>query len=314
MKLPEYLSTSVEKTLEHTKLKTLVESRVKLTENYKDIRKNADPIKTENDFYTYLLSRLPATYNVSYQVLEMLKEYPIKSMIDIGAGPATSTYAALELFEGLEKLTLVERNKFFLDFSRSTLEQEFENITANFIKSDIQTHTFDQSHDLAVIAYVINELEEKKKEELITKVWAKTNRFLVVIEPGTPKGFENIRKIRSLLLTLEANIIAPCTHINDCPISGGDWCHFYKRIERNRMQKYLKTATESYEDEKYAYMIFTKDKIAYEDKKRIIRFPQILKGHSDLHVCSNKGIENITISAKNPDYKKLKKLDWGDTI
>lgn len=314
MKLPEYLTESLESTLVHTKLKNLVESRMKLTESYKDIRKNTDPIKTENDFYTYLISRLPATYNVSYQVLEMLKGQPIKSMLDIGSGPGTSIYAGLEIFEGLEKLTLVERNKFFLDFSRNTLEKEFEHIPTSFIKTDLQSHTFDQNHDLAIMSYVLNELEESKKEEIINKIWNKANKFLVIIEPGTPKGFENIRKIRKLLLSLNANIVAPCTHLNTCPISDGDWCHFYKRIERNRMQKYLKTATESYEDEKYSYVIFSKDKITYTDKKRIIRFPKILKGHSDLQVCSNKGIENITISAKDSNYKKAKKLDWGDEL
>ena len=103
MKQPEYLYESIKKVSSSKKLKHILESRIKITESYKNIEDNIDPIKTENDFISYLLSRFPSTYPVSHQIISMLKEFDIKSLIDIGAGPATCTYASLEIFKNLSK-------------------------------------------------------------------------------------------------------------------------------------------------------------------------------------------------------------------
>ncbi|MEK7433126.1 MAG: small ribosomal subunit Rsm22 family protein [Cyanobacteriota bacterium] len=329
MKQPEYLYESIKKVSSSKKLKHILESRIKITESYKNIEDNIDPIKTENDFISYLLSRFPSTYPVSHQIISMLKEFDIKSLIDIGAGPATCTYASLEIFKNLSNITLVERNPFFLDFSKTVLRENFKSLNFNFVREDLTRFKYDDFYDVGIMSYVINELDDNKKEETLKKIWSKINDFLIIIEPGTKKGFENIRKTRELLIKEKGYIYAPCTHNLACPIKDDDWCHFYKRVERTKEQMYLKSATESYEDEKFAYLIVSKkeltqlanfksnedeDENSNNKKSRIIRFPRILKGHVSFEICNESGINKLTVSAKNKNYKSSKKLSWGDLI
>ncbi|MFN8672315.1 MAG: small ribosomal subunit Rsm22 family protein [Candidatus Sericytochromatia bacterium] len=319
MRIPEYLNEKVKAYSENKKLKNIFKNREQITKDYKELKNNSDPIKTENDLVSYLLSRLPSTYAVSYNVLEKLNEFEqfknvsneIKSIIDIGAGPATSTYACLDLFESIEELTLIERNNFFIEFAKNTLIDNFPSLKANIIKDNIKNINFEKNYDIAIISYVLNELEDNTKLKLINDIWEKTN-FLIIIEPGTPRGFESIRKIKNLY---KESVLAPCTHNLICPLEENDWCHFYKRIERTKEQKYLKNATESYEDEKFSYLILAKNNLLEREKRsRIIRHPKIMKGHISLKTCSENGVKEETYSAKNNNYKEIKKLSWGDSV
>jgi ribosomal protein RSM22 (predicted rRNA methylase) len=117
-----------------------------------------------------------------------------------------------------------------------------------------------------------------------------------------------------MLLNKGAHITAPCPHTDQCPMEKDDWCHFYCRVERNRLYKFLKGGEAPFEDEKYSFMAFSK-----EEKKlplyRILRHPKIYKGHVMLTVCSKKGIQDITVTKKEKErYRDAKKLKAGDTF
>ena len=55
---------------------------------------------------------------------------------------------------------------------------------------------------------------------------------MIVVEPGSPKGFRYIHSFREWIITTknrdEANIVAPCPNHNECPLarSTDSWCHF----------------------------------------------------------------------------------------
>ena len=167
---------------------------------------------------------------------------------------------------------------------------------------------------MVITSYVINELTEADRQTAIMKMWNATNRLLVIIEPGTPDGFSHILQARKMLLEKGANIVAPCTHCSECPVAKDDWCSFYTRVSRSRMQKQTKNGELGYEDEKFSYIAFSKDVVSGPEA-RILRHPQINSGYVRVKLCTQNGVEEKTYSKKEKEiYKKVKKLDAGDTI
>ena len=68
------------------------------------------------------------------------------------------------------------------------------------------------------------------------RLWQAARIALVIVEPGTPKGFALIRAIRDELLVAGAPIAAPCPGPVPCPMAGADWCHFAARVERSSLR------------------------------------------------------------------------------
>src|SRR5580698_3898890 len=72
-------------------------------------------IRTEADALAYALARMPATYAAVTASLNALREinpgFAPKSLLDVGAGPGTATWAAAEAFASLEDFTLLDANR-----------------------------------------------------------------------------------------------------------------------------------------------------------------------------------------------------------
>ena len=99
-----------------------------------------------------------------------------------------------------------------------------------------------------------------------------------------------------------------------CPIKKGDWCHFSTRVSRSKLHKALKEGDSPFEDEKYAYIVFSKKEVN-RCSARITRHPLIYNGYLSLTVCDQNGIENIKITKKEKErYKKARKASAGDEI
>lgn len=164
---------------------------------------------------------------------------------------------------------------------------------------------------MVTASYVLNELDESFFDSFANHIWNKSGKYILIVEPGTPKGFSNIKKIRDKFITLGGNVMSPCPHNNSCPITENDWCHFYSRVSRTKTQRFLKSADESYEDEKFSYILISKS-IVKHSKPRIIRHPKYFKGHLELELCTENGIKNVRLSKKDKEkYKSARKSDWG---
>jgi ribosomal protein RSM22 (predicted rRNA methylase) len=70
----------------------------------------------------------------------------------------------------------------------------------------------------------------------------------------------------------------------------------------------------NYEDEKFSYLIFSKEPKVQSFSSRLLRHPQIFKGHLKLSLCQQNGqIKEQVVSKKDNNFYKLsRKLDWGD--
>lgn len=316
MDIPQELKEAIETIMKGTKHAELIEKSQKISEKYRENDGKGKRLVTETtEAIAYTISRMPSTYCALYSALShSLKNYDknIKSVIDIGAGTGAATWAVSNVLD-VEKITCLEREKAMRDTGKKLVSKYLKNV--EWKEFDIVADKIHEKADLVITSYVINELNKQDREEAILKMWQATNGLLVIIEPGTPEGFRHILEAREILQAQNANIIAPCAHQGKCPINPEeDWCSFYVRVARSGMHRQAKKGELGYEDEKFCYIAFSKEPVSI-NANRILRHPQINSGYVKVKLCTQNGIEEKTFSKKDKDiYKKVKKLDAGDTI
>lgn len=320
MSLPSALQQAIEDELERFGWHEIKEARENLTSRYRS-RSLADKqghfMVQEADRCAYLAARMPATYAVNEAVLEEIKrlmpQVSIHSLLDLGAGPGTAMWAASSVYPSLQQMTLIEKDEALISFGkRLAAKSEREALKkAEWVSQDLSQIETLGMHDLVILSYSIGELSEAARFALLHASWQAAKQCLIIIEPGTPVGFERIRQLRSELIGIGAHLVAPCPHHLACPMAGGDWCHFAKRIERSSIHRRIKGGTLGYEDEKYSYIIASKQSCELP-KSRILRDPMKRSGHVCLTLCTPKGLIQQTVSKRHLEaYKQAKKGEWG---
>ncbi|MBP6986427.1 MAG: methyltransferase domain-containing protein [Alphaproteobacteria bacterium] len=266
--------------------------------------------------YAYAQARMPATYSVLQKMADHLSQHAdsLHSMLDLGCGPGSALWAFSPNIP-LKEVKCLDQSKALLQLADQLYQKHENPIPVQWIQQNIQDFikqkTLDQKFDLTCISYVLNEIPEDMQAELINAAWHTTHQFLLIVEPGTPKGFENIRNTRDILIQKGAHILAPCTHSQLCPMSPNDWCHFSSRLQRSKTHKNIK-GTLAYEDEKYSYLIASRH--AHESgKARVVKKPNQSSGLVEFETCDSQGLSCQKFSKRQADlYKKAKKIQWGD--
>lgn len=315
MKLPDQLQYAIDKEAEFRQLGSLAAARESLTERYRVSRSKGPLITDEKERLSYLLTRMPATYAANVKVWQTIqKQAPhleIKSLLDLGAGPGTAMWAACQLYPSIENVTLIERDPDLIKLGRQLIKNSdtaaSNLLNANWINKDIEKMDALPPHDVIILSYSIGELQPAHILKLLEKCWESANQLLIIIEPGTPAGFERIRSIRSSLINLKGNVIAPCPNLLPCPMSNGNWCHFAARVERTSLHRRLKGGTLGYEDEKFSYVAFSKKSYPLPHA-RILCEPQRRSGHVILTLCTDGIVKQETVSKRNPEaYRQARK-------
>lgn len=323
MTLPETLKEAINKEISGISIHQLTEAREQLSSRYRSgsVGPHAAAMTSLHHRQAYITTRMPATYAVVSRVLEEIPlwapEAKIQTMLDLGSGPGTASWAASVSLPELASITLVEKDSDLIALGKRLAKtSEASALTsATWQLGDLNQNLELVPHDLTILSYVIGELSKEKLKALFTQAWYATKQFMVVIEPGTPKGYDYILTARHFLLDSGAHLIAPCSHQAVCPMEGANtWCHFPQRVERTGVHRKAKGGALGYEDEKYSYIIGARlSGIKYPS--RIVGHPQKRSGHVCLTLCNEKGIQQETISRKEGDmYRLAKKADWGEAF
>jgi ribosomal protein RSM22 (predicted rRNA methylase) len=274
----------------------------------------------------------------------------LRSVLDLGSGPGTALWAAHQVFPTLNSATAVERDPKLIEIARrlglaaphaalrdaawlqrdltASLPAAASTNAASVVDVTDNAFTNNAAWDLVVCSYALNELPQARRSGFLRDAWASTGKLLVIIEPGTKTGFANILAARTLLLAEGATLAAPCPNALACPMAtdNSDWCHFAARIERTAEHRRLKGATLGHEDEKFSYVAFSRgvsrgvsrNPAAQEGEAntpgaRIVRHPKIFSGYTQLTLCREGEIASSTITrSKKDDWRRLKRLGWGD--
>ena len=243
--------------------------------------------------------------------------YDVESVVDFGGGPGTFLFA-ISKFKTLDKYTNVEQSDAFIGvmnvlvekfLSSSIPDTDVDSISCNYLKLEPQDIL---TNDLCVFSYTFCECDNSLVH--LSGLVGNSNRVLI-IEPGTPLGFNNIIQARDKLTEKGFSVIAPCTTSNGfCPLRDheSDWCHFVKSVDRSRIQRLLKNGVLGYEYEKYSYLLMSKYQI-HLDGKRIISRPDNTKHSVSFDICSEKSNHIVVRKRENKNkYKIVKKSIRGD--
>lgn len=320
MRLPAELLDAIQQETEKVDRRKLVQATAQLTAHYKAADFSTAAIATEAHRAAYLAVRLPATYaalcHVFAEINTRAPQAGITSLLDLGAGPGTALFAATEEFPSLQHATLVEADAEWLAVGKRLAVQPQipDAFDVQWSKQDLRSGLACEKHDLVVISYTLGELPQAAAEAVLNKAWKCAGKFLVVIEPGTRRGFAAVNAARSAMIANAASIFAPCPHAGACPMAAaGDWCHFSQRVERTSQHRQLKGGDLGYEDEKFSYVVMAKSAVP-PTGARIVRHPGKHSGHIQLALCTLQGrIENRTVTRSSKDaYKRARKAEWGD--
>jgi len=273
----------------------------------------------------YAVTRLPATMAASRSALsavaQMLPAFAPASHLDLGCGCGASLIAARSVWPLLAEQTGIDRDEQMLalasllsDGPRTHLAREDLGVFA-----DARTDTDPAEHDLVTTSYSLGELSEPVADAVLASAWRATRGVLLLVEPGTPDGFERIRRWRSALLAEGASVVAPCPHDDPCPIVAPDWCHFSARVERSALHRRLKAGSAPYEDERYAYVALGRgtSSVAREGAApatRVIRHPWHAKGRVELTLCTTEGIRRETVRRHDARYPEASRARWGSRL
>jgi len=258
----------------------------------------------------YLTTRMPATFAAVSAVLDHVSQvatsFTPKTLLDIGAGPGTASMAAQILWPSLKLITMIETDKRFAELAKHLSPE------AEVVQQSLQN--LNRKADVVIAAYVFAELPEREAAATSLKLWAQTTELLIIVEPGTPKGFARIRAARETLIKSGAHLVGPCTHANTCPMMGTDWCHFKTRLPRSRAHMQAKSAKVPFEDESFSWLAVSRH--AYEVPKfRIIAPPIVNKVAATFKTCGAAGLSQSVIASRDkPAYKLARNMRWGDGL
>ena len=211
-----------------------------------------------------LKHRLVPNYSITKRVLSecqsllggpTVSSWKPKRILDFGIGCGSATAAAIDLFGNNEGGTTVEwvhgidPSLPMRECSKRLIEEMCRNpgttstppprvtfsngLSPSSSTDDEPSSSNEGAFDLALFAYTATDLTDVTSclaaaALLFEKL--KPDGVLVMIEPGTPDGFNSIRAVRNMLLDCcppddpdfewdeRCHILAPCTHNGSCPM------------------------------------------------------------------------------------------------
>ncbi|TDD29584.1 rRNA methyltransferase [Kribbella turkmenica] len=287
------------------------------------------------DCLAYAVFRMPATFHAIRAALRAADAHvgAFGTQLDLGGGTGAAAWAAADVWPGIS-IEIVERQPPAIELGRRLLATSNEPHNPagadghrdrprgarshpsgglqRWTAADLRSWTPDRHVDLITIAYVLNELSEATRRRLITLASAAADT-VVIVEPGTPRGFQRILDVRRHLIDLGLTVAAPCPHHDACPLTTTDWCHFAVRLPRTELHRLAKTGTRNFEDEKFAYLVATRRPVRAA-ANRVVARPVRPKGQVVLDLCTADGArQRLVVPRSSGQYRAARDAVWGET-
>ncbi|MFD9871790.1 small ribosomal subunit Rsm22 family protein, partial [Streptomyces niveus] len=306
----------------------------RLIANYRGATPTGTPLlRDRSDVAAYAAYRMPATFEAVRSALEALAVaapgWVPASHVDVGGGTGAAVWAAEATWpdqgdEGGVSGAGEGRTTTVLDWAEPALALGRELATGSRVpalrdvewrRTRIGTGLKLPECDLVTVSYVLNELTDGDRAALVAET-ARAAEAVVIVEPGTPDGYERVIEARDVLIGAGLRVAAPCPHSGACPIEPGtDWCHFAARVSRSSLHRQVKGGSLAYEDEKFSYVAAVRFD-AEPVRARVTRKPQTRKGQMLLDLCTeNDGLRRESVSKRHgPLYRSARDAGAGPGV
>jgi ribosomal protein RSM22 (predicted rRNA methylase) len=316
--LPTELKSALDARLHGLSRSDATERSASISKTYRD-GGGSGAIRTEADALAYALARMPATYaavTASLNALVAIKpDFAPRSLLDVGAGPGTASWAAAEAFPSLTAFALLDANRVLraLALDLGGASARLRDMTYRQDEARTGLASADAA-DLVVASYMIGEISDSERIALADLMWAKTRDTLLVVEPGTPAGYARILAVRAQLVAAGAHVAAPCPHDKACPLTSPDWCHFTQRLQRSRAHKQVKGADVPFEDERFSYVALTRRPI-HQRPFRVLAQPIVGKADVTAKLCTPDGLMITKVPRRDREFYAIaRRWRWGDGL
>ena len=298
---------------------------------FKELVYNWVPV--QYDKYTslsYLVNRSLPEYSVLYRIFNEIKandaDFTPKSMFDFGSGVGTAMWAASQFwYNSIKEYFCVDISTEINELSDYLSKRAKPQINSSYIfYKEFLPASSTPTFDIVVSAYSLFELpNQKSRLEVISKLWHKTERYLIIVEQGTRAGFNIINEAREFILNYTndasgVHVVSPCPHNSMCPRYMADDntpCNF--ELFYLSLALFEKSA---YFRERYSYVVFKKGDRPEDDCQwpRIVRPVLKRSKHVICRLCTASGeleeqIFTTSKSGKNT-YRCARASEWGDRL
>lgn len=316
------------------------------TDRLRDIYRSGAPpqklaLATEADALAYAAYRMPATYAAARAALSLAAAgLPTpRAHLDLGGGTGALVWAVADHWSTAGTTTpgastpgpapapspspIPAPASTVLDASRAALRVGAvlgrhgpEPVQqTRWVAEQFTSATTLPAADLVTMNYLLGELDDPTSDRLLDEA-LRVGEVVLVLEPGTPRGFAAICRARERLLAASWDLVAPCPHALTCPITGTDWCHFSARLPRSSVHRALKTADRGFEDEKFSFVVARRPDIPGPARAtaRVVRHPSQRKGLVLLRTCESDGLlHDRLVSKRHPEaFRAARQVSWGD--
>ena len=277
-------------------------------------------VSSTTDAIAYACGRgfgtLASVEHVLRQVSSVRPSWRPRSLLDVGAGTGSASWAAVSVFDSIERVVLLERSETMVQIgSRISGSGPSALRDAAWVAGDA-ARPMDGTFDLVIASYVLGELPERARSGAVRRWFDAAEGELVVVEPGSRDGFAAVRAARAELIGMGAGVTAPCPHEQACPMPDDDWCHFGVRVQRSARQRRVKSGDRGFEDEKFSYIVASKQHAADDRAARILRRPGRPGGHVRLRLCAPDGqVHDVVVAKRERErYQRARNAGWGETF
>jgi ribosomal protein RSM22 (predicted rRNA methylase) len=320
MELPPKLRLAVDRALSGIAVRELAIVAANLSQRYRNERRDGKGhVATRQDTLAYIATRLPATYAAVRAAFaataEACPDFSPRTVLDVGAGPGTALWAAADCWNRIADASMVEVSPVFAALGQD-LAADAELPNGVWHVADIASASIEgEPRDLVTAAYVLNELAPAARLRVVEQLWRATAQMLIIVEPGTPAGWQRIVEARAQLIEAGGYVITPCSHGHACPLQSPDWCHFAQRVSRSRLHKQAKGAEVPWEDEKFSYVAVSRKPLTGVGR-RVIARPRKGSGHLTLKLCNPDGTATNEVFSRREGelFKRARRCEWGSLL
>lgn len=268
----------------------------------------------------YAAYRMPATYAAVSRALSLTMAvagpWEPTSLLDLGGGTGAATWASAAALPTITRATVMDASAPALELGQRLARSGPDLLQqTQWERTILGGPTPLPRADLVIVSYLLGELADSAAVAVLDAA-AAAGSLVLVVEPGTPRGYAAVLGARDRLIERGWSVVAPCPHGQVCPLTSPDWCHFSARLSRSALHRDLKAGDLGFEDEKFSFVALRREPGGSTAPwSRVLRHPLYRKGLVQLELCRPGASAGRSVVTKRAGaaYRSARDLTWGDT-